>query len=198
MIRSTFLIILAAVSAGLLAPPVGAQVFRSPSVSPRDKALEDKYRSDDIERIHRASATIPKERSVTRFPQIKEDFEGIQLINITTLQAPTLDLNRDQDRIAEATGEIKKRASRLKSNLFPSDSKVREKPSERHYPQGLKSLLADLDRVISNFVHNPMFENTRVVNSEDSAKAEQDLELIIELSTKAKKRHVRRSSPDSR
>ena len=188
MIRATLLIFLAAISAGLFAPHVSAQVFRSPGASPKDKAVEDKYRSDEIERIHRASATITKERYVTRFPQIKEDFERIQLININTLQAPTLDLNRDQDKIVEATGEIKKRASRLKSNLFPSDSNVREKPSERHYPQGLKSLLADLDRVISNFVRNPMFENTRVVDSEDSAKAEQDLELIIELSTKAKKK----------
>lgn len=188
MIRTTLLMILAAMSAGLLAPRVSAQVFRSPSASPKDKAVEDKYRSDEIERIHRASATITKERYVTRFPQIKEDFERIQLININILQSSTLDLNRDQDKVAEATGEIKKRALRLKSNLFPSDSTVREKPSERHYPQGLKSLLADLDRVISNFVHNPMFENTKVVNPEDSAKAEQDLALIIELSTKAKKK----------
>ena len=58
---------------------------RSQTVSPKDKSIEDKYRSDEIERVRRGTVT-KREVYVTRFTQIKEDFERIQLINSNTLQ----------------------------------------------------------------------------------------------------------------
>src|SRR5687767_4088184 len=158
--------------------------------SPKDRSIEDKYRADEIERVRR-EAVKPQQRYQTkRFPQIKEDFERIQLINSDVLQAITLKAEPDYRRLSEAAAEVKKRATRLRSNLFPSESPFQSKQGDQRpkEPQDLKSLLTELDKAITTFVHNPMFENTRVVNQEDSKKAQEDLEKIIDLSARTRKR----------
>ena len=173
----------------VIASSSSVQAQRSPTVSPKDKSIEDKFRSDEIERVRRSAATR-NDRPTARFPQIKEDFERIQLINSDVLQASPFDKGLDYRSISKAAAEIKKRATRLKLNLFPSDSKERDRKIEEQAkaPQDLRSLLTELDKAISSFVHNPIFENTRVVDPEDSLRAERDLEKIISLSTKTKKK----------
>ena len=96
----------------------------------RDKSIEDKYRSDEMERVRRDSER-PKYRSETRFPQIKEDFERIQVINSDLLEANKSVSGLDYTRISEASAEIRKRATRLKSNLFPTASRERAKEVEK-------------------------------------------------------------------
>ena len=175
----------------LIASSSSAQAQRSPTVSPKDKSIEDKFRSDEIERVRRSvSGATKNDRHSTRFPQIKEDFERIQLINSGVLQANPFEKGLDYRSISKAAAEIKKRATRLKLNLFPSESKAEESQIARQTkePQDLRSLLTELDKAISNFVHNPIFENTKVVNPEDSMRAERDLERIIKLSAKTKKK----------
>lgn len=158
--------------------------------SPKDKSIEDKYRADEIERVRREAVKPQQRYETTRFPQIKEDFERIQLINSDVLQAITLKSEPDYRRLSEAVAEVKKRATRLRSNLFPSEPRIESKESDQRskVPQDLKSLLTELDKAITTFVHNPMFENTRVVNQEDSKKAQEDLEKIIDLSARTRKR----------
>ena len=155
----------------------------------RDKSIEDKYRSDEMERLRR-EAYPPSYRPTARFPEIKEDFERIQVINSELLEETTSDARLDYERISEAAAEIKKRAMRLKSNLFPADSEGRAKQIEKQadQPQDLKALLTDLDKAIASFVHNPMFENIKIVNPQDSLKAEGDLERIIDLSARTRKK----------
>ena len=157
--------------------------------SPKDKAIEDKLRSDEIERVKR-DAEKPDARSGPEFPRIKEDFERIQIINNEVLQAQASAGALDYARLSEAAGEIKKRAARLKTNLFSSDSakqsKSKEPQAESEGPQDLKSLLAELDGAINGFVTNPMFQNLHVVNAQSSAKARRDLERVIKLSAKVK------------
>lgn len=154
----------------------------------RDKSIEDKYRSDEMERVRREAAT-PAFRPAARFPQIKEDFERIQIITSGLLQANNSNAGLDYARISEAAAEIRKRATRLKSNLFPSESKehakqIAQQTKER---QDLKSLLTELDKAITSFVHNPMFENTKVVDPQDAMRAERDLQKIIILSARTRK-----------
>lgn len=158
--------------------------------SPKDRSIEDKYRADEIERVRREAVKPQQRYQTTRFPQIKEDFERIQLINSDVLQAISLKAEPDYRRLSEAAAEVKKRATRLRSNLFPSEFRVESKQSEPRLkgPENLKALLNELDKAITTFVHNPMFENTRVVNEEDSKKAQEDLEKIIDLSARTRKR----------
>ena len=190
MVKQLFLVAvislssLIACSASAQSPALGARTN-----SPRDKALEDKYRSDEIERVRR-STLKSEQRRTTRFPQIKEDFERIQLINNDVLQANSINRPFDYSRIAEAGAEVSKRASRLKSNLFPTESKdgTKKVGLQSVGQQDLKSLLKSLDTVVIGFVHNAMFENLKVVNSADLVRAQQDLDAIIKLSREVNKR----------
>ena len=161
----------------------------------RDKSIEDKYRSDEMERVRREAHT-PSYRPTTRFPEIKEDFERIQVINGELLEVTNSNSGLNYERISEAAGEIMKRATRLKSNLFPSVSKERGKKiaPQSEAREDLKSLLAALDRAILDFVHNPIFENTKVVNPKDSTRAERDLQQIINLSGRTRKKAVGRNT----
>jgi hypothetical protein len=175
--------------------------------SPRDRSNEDKYRSNEIERVRRearkSKAAAPE--ASASFPLIKEDFERIQIINNDVLQdggllRPSGDSSPNYVRVSEAASEIQKRAARLKSNLFPADGakpppENEKKPGARGddgqrdptEPGDLKSLLAALDEAINGFAHNPIFTNLQVVDVQHSAKARQDLERVVRLSALLKK-----------
>jgi hypothetical protein len=162
--------------------------------SPRDKTIEDKARSDEIERIRREAAKPGAKPDAPTFPIIKEDFERIQIVNGDVLQSR--DVLRasvgpaDYARVAEAASEIRKRAARLKSNLFPAEAEKgrdAEKPRAQKDPSDLKAMLAALDQAINDFVHNPIFTNLQVVDVQHSARARQDLDRVIKLSALLKK-----------
>ena len=91
----------------------------------------------------------------------------------------------DYQVISESAAEIKKRAIRLKSNLFPPESGKKSKEAKSApEDQELKSLLTLLDNSIASFTHSPIFQNAKVVNPEDSTNAQKELENIIKLSTR--------------
>lgn len=176
-------------------PAVAQNPIFSRSGSPKDKSVEDKYRSDEIERVRR-NAVRREERPNRSFPQIKADFERIQVINSDVLQKHSSDRQLDFGAIADAAAEVSKRAVRLKGNLFPSTSKEtggQTKPQTESQP-GVMPLLRKLDKAIDSFVHNGMFENIKVVNSEDSTKAQRDLESIMNLSKEIHKRAKRNTN----
>lgn len=154
--------------------------------NPKDRSLEEKLRSDEIERVKRAAEKPDRRTDYAKFPRIKEDFERIQIINNESLQEQASGGALDYARISEAAAEIKKRAVRLKSNLFASDVETppKENESALESARDLKSLLAGLDGAIRSFVTNPMFQNLLVVNARSSAKARRDLERVIKLSAR--------------
>ena len=150
--------------------------------NPKDRMLEDKLRSNEIERI-RHDAEKPAGYPPSKFPFIKDDFERIQIIN-NALQSGAL----DDGRVSEAAVEIKKRAARLNANLFPPTTKKARAPKEAPIAEStdLKSLLAELDAALIGFVTNPMFRNIQVVNAPESSAAKQKLERVIKLSSRVK------------
>jgi hypothetical protein len=158
----------------------------------RDSSSDLKGRSNEIERVSRDAkktdnrgrvAEKPESRPAPNFAEVKEDFERIQTINSDVLQASTS--KPDYGRISESAADIGKRAIRLKSNLFPPKSTKKSKEDEpRAEDQDLKSLLTLLDNSIGSFTQNPMFTNTRVVNSEDTTNAEKELDSVIKISAR--------------
>jgi uncharacterized protein YdhG (YjbR/CyaY superfamily) len=164
-------------------PPGGGDKNLGSDVMPGVKG-----RSNEMERVKRDIEKPEKKKSAEEtFPQIKEDFEQIQSVNSNVLQATASGAALDYARISDAAAEIKKRATRLKSNLFGTENEKQSKEKEEKVQQDLKTLLPALDDAINSFVHSPMFQNTKVVNPEDSAKARHDLEIVIKLSTRVGK-----------
>jgi hypothetical protein len=172
----------------------------------RDSGTDLKGRSNEIERIVRDAkkpesrardAKKPETPPVPNFAEIKEDFERIQIINSDLFQARAS--KREYGHISESAAEIEKRAIRLQCNLFPPKS---TKPSKENEPvtedQELKSLLTQLDNLIGSFTQNPMFQNPKVVNPEDSPNAQKDLDAVIKVSARIRNEADRMKNANSR
>ena len=194
MIRRLLLAAVAVAAVSSLSPAV-AQSPGPPPGGP-DKNMKGETdgvrgRSSEIERVKRDAEKRDAKKAAEKspedkFPQIKEDFERIQIVNGEVLQAGGAP---DYGRLSEAAEEVRKRAARLKSNLFAPESEKNRKGEggeEKEEPD-LKSLLAALDGALARFVGSPIFQNTQVVNPQDSAKARHDLDEIIKLSTRVVK-----------
>ena len=132
---------------------------------------------------------------IKRYPplvldQIREDFLQIQVIDRKLMRATVGD-TFDLGLIARSAGEIRKRSRRLKENLaLPRPGAP---PAERSgtevevTSERLRISISDLSNLIDEFVSNPMFEQSKLVDARLSGKARQDIEAIIELSGQIKR-----------
>lgn len=120
--------------------------------------------------------------------QINEDFTRLQVVNNALAKSLAVGGELDFKAVAQAASEIKKRAGRLRENLIlPAPAEDRPKSSSGIEPGQLKAALAELDRLVFSFVHNPGFRSVKVVDAQWSAQARSDLEGIIELSGRVRK-----------
>jgi len=122
--------------------------------------------------------------------QITDDFRELQSLNnkmmATTWDQPTLDYKY----ISRMTGEIAKKATRLRSNLGLSKLEAKEavQPSEEISTiEVFKAELLSLDRSVMSFVTNPIFQKTNVMDLRLANQAKSDLEAVISMSNKLKK-----------
>lgn len=167
-----------------------------------DRNLSDELRkmnSIELERIKR-EAQRPTEtnsaidaKAQSKFPQIKEDFEGIQISQSSIIKTYTTDKKIDYALIESSAENIIKRAKRLDANLFADPLKKNEEEKEEknkkpaanaEKPKSLRDLIVELDNAIGSFVTNPIFGNLKVVDPKAAVKAREDLILIEELSEK--------------
>ncbi len=122
--------------------------------------------------------------------QVKEDFERIQVVRNDLVRSTSAHNGLDYKFISEATEEIKKRSSRLKNNLALPDSeeneKIQKSASEFDHAQ-IKDALRKLCDRIESFVKSSIFETPGVIDAEVSVKANDDLRIIVELSSNIRK-----------
>jgi hypothetical protein len=197
------------VAAVAIAHPLLAQQNRPPSRptpierntgNPRRERDERLMRNEDLRRrewelrsLENARRTPPESPTLRlAYAQIREDFVRLQVVNnemMSTTFASTA-TRPDYRQIAKAVGEIRRRASRLKSNLplpEPERNETRQTNQEITNDEQLKSSLLALDQLIMSFVLNPMFKTLSVIDAQDGVKARRDLEGIIALSERIKK-----------
>lgn len=129
-----------------------------------------------------------KER-VSLFPQIKEDFKLIQIVNNNMMETLFVKKSVDYKLISDSTEEINKRARRLQKNLSLPESE--QQKNLKYQPASnlvqLKVSLLSLDRLVMSFVKNPLFNSPGVINPELAQTARRDLENIIKFSDAIKK-----------
>jgi len=164
-----------------------------------DKNLGDnaiKTRSVEMERMKKearqaeAASFAPVNKDiVARFPQIKEDFEGIQIFQTTIVTAYTTGKAIDYVLIGVSAEGMNKKAKRLDSNLFAASSdkegekaKANEGPQKTEKTRTVRELIIDLDKAIGEFVSSPIFGNIRVIEPEVAIKTREDLIRIMQLS----------------
>jgi len=136
----------------------------------------------------------------SKFNQIKEDFEQIQLSQSAIVAAYSRSKAIDYKLISMGAEQIGKRGTRLSENLFappPQRENKKKKKDKKEevvanvaspvpppLPNDMKTLIAEIDNTLVLFIANPMFSNSRVVNAADQADAKLKLEYIVRLSGK--------------
>ena len=165
----------------------------SPASDPNDPVNQEKANKADMRtrewlmgnsrKVIRKPGSGPAESAL---PQIKEDFERIQFIDREMMRLVFTNNLVDDQQILKTTAEIRKRATRLRTNLsFPEPNNrqngTKGRPSKED--EDIKVSLAKLDQTIMSFVMNPIFQLTQqVVDAQLATKASGDLRDIVELS----------------
>lgn len=182
----------AAVSSCLFAQtPAGAGA--PPGAGDRNLAGDDiKTRSIEMERMKQESerteaalfAPINKDIS-SKFPQIKEDFEGIQMADAAIIKAYSSGKTIDYHAISVFADEISKKSKRLDSNLFALPGDKKDDKTDAVKPdkvRPVRDLIVDLDNAIGDFVSSKIFANIKVIEPSVAIKARTDLLKVLHLS----------------
>ena len=173
----------------LIEPPLCAQSRQLPSQTSQPSTGRDlgsreaQIRSLEIERER-------KQRDAQAImAEVNEDFSRLRELNEQMAKATAADDALNYRYISDTTMEIKKRSTRLKTNLvLPEGKKDGDQRTIKEPANGqLKPSLTSLDGLIQSFIKNPIFSDTGAIDPQLAAKARQDLEDIITLSEKIRK-----------
>jgi hypothetical protein len=136
-------------------------------------------------------------RSQAMMDQISEDFQRILILHNEIVRAITANRSLSDRFVSDATGEIKKRSSRLQSSLKLPKPETGSEHSESSVD--LKARTNDqlilLCRQIESFVRNPIIEKPGTVDAQQLERARRDLQSIVELSGEIKKEEVDKQKP---
>ena len=166
-----------------------------------DKNLADdgiKARSVELERskqeLKRAEAAsfAPINKQISaKFPQIKEDFEGLQISQAAIIKAYTMGKTIDYALIESSAEDVSKRAKQLDSNLFAVSTEKKaqtaldQKANEKsETPTSLPDLIVELDNAIGRFVSSKLFLNINVIEPDVAVSTRTDLINILHVSKK--------------
>jgi hypothetical protein len=135
------------------------------------------------------SAKPDRKKLEALMAQTQEDFTRILTLHNEIVRAISSDHALDYRFVTEATGEIRKRASRLQDTLLLGEvSKEDEKTDTASIESSeMKGVLVTLCKRIKSFVTNPVIETPGTVDAVQTAKARRDLESVIKLSDRIKK-----------
>lgn len=145
----------------------------------------EQYERDRLSREGRGAADAPGERRPARdvAGEVRHDFEGLQAAYNKIVLAMAPNGSHDPDSILDSVNEVKKCATRLRSNLaLPRAEDKGDKARDDAAEPPMEEALRMLRKHIYSFVTNPLFESAPVLNVEQAGKAGRDLDMILELS----------------
>jgi len=122
-------------------------------------------------------------------PNLRADFRKLQIENNGLMKRVFVQNSFNPKETKSALTEIRKLAARLKTALaFPDSPRTSQKPAKEgnhlaasaDTPELLPGLLL-LDKSVTSFIKNPMFQQLRVVDSTLVLQAGKDLNEILRL-----------------
>ncbi len=165
----------AALTTGMMAQAQG--VRRSPT---RDLSGSER----DLSALERESSA-PRRDSKTVMAEINEDFGRLRAINEGFRQADAPAAPLDYKAISLNSAEVKKRATRLRTNLSglpkPEKEEKRQKAEVPLDDAQMKALLSSFGELMNNFLNNPVFSDMGTLDAQLALKARRDLDGLIEM-----------------
>ena len=161
-------------------PPIDKHSNRA-----RERQQDMASREWQLRNFGNPSVIKDRRRLEALMAQTEEDFNRMLMLHNEIVRAITTNKPIDLKFVSEATGEIRKRATSIQSNLMlsPPDEEVKqtEMPVER------KDALIKLCKQIRSFVTNPVIEQPNTIDVEKLATAKRDLESVIQISAHLKR-----------
>ena len=172
-------------SVALAQPPadMGRPAGKTPKEQTQDRQRSE-FRLRNVEEST-AQAQVNQQRLHEAIELVRNDFKRIQVIRNEMVSDLMANKPLEYKLIIDQTGEIDKRAHRLKTFLMapiPEEKEKEMKHEVEYKHEELKGALIKLCNTIYAFTENPVLKTPGVVDVEQSAKAGRDLMLIIELS----------------
>ena len=166
-----------------------SQTPNSPGVAVRERqrAMDDFDR--DINRM-RNDAAATRERRRSLFPQINEDFQRVQVIHNEIVRLLQSNKGLDYGRLADLTGDMKKRGTRLRENLALPQGEQPSTPAKHADAlddQQVRKDIGALHDLVVSFVASSLFKNLGVVDAKVIDQATDNLNHIIDLSDEIKR-----------
>lgn len=171
------------------ARPPGAPTVKDPQLDTLERQnREATLRSAELPV---AIEAIDQKRIAAALQQMKEDFRRLQIVRNDVARSVLANKPFDYRTVSEETGEINKRADRLKTYLMPkavADDKSNPSTPEADFTgDQMKGELARLCHLIDSFVENPALKSSGTVEAKQATKLIQDLNGIVRLSQTLKR-----------
>lgn len=168
-------------------PPIDKHSNRA-----RERQQDMASREWQLRNFGNPAVTKDRRRLEALMAQTEEDFTRLLTLHNEIARALSATKPLDYNFVSTATGEIRKRASSIQSNLVLSlaaeEMKPIELPSETNETE-IKDALIKLCKQIRSFVTNPVIDQPNLIDAEKLITAKRDLESVIQLSG-----HLKRES----
>jgi hypothetical protein len=161
-------------------PPIDKHSNRA-----RERQQDMASREWQLRNFGNPAVTKDRRRLEALMAQTEEDFNRMLMLHNEIVRAITANKTTDYHFVSEATGEIRKRAASIQSNLALSPPAEEMKQTEM--PAEMKDALIKLCKQIRSFVTNPVIEQPNLIDVEKLAAAKRDLESVIQLSAHLKR-----------
>ena len=159
-----------------------------PDTRANEKDLEE--RIFNLSLLRKGKSTDKHSNSQVTLAQVQADFTRLQVVNNDLAEAVDRKTSLSLDFVAKSAAEIHNLAQRLMTSLSQAKSSKESKRADSASigdREQLRQSLIELDRVIGEFTHNPVFKEASPDDEKLGAKALRDLDRIITLSGQAQK-----------
>ncbi|HKR10440.1 MAG TPA: hypothetical protein VJT15_00165 [Pyrinomonadaceae bacterium] len=156
----------------------------------RQRQQDEASREWQLRNFGNPSVVKDRRRLDALMAQTEEDFTRLLTLHNELARAIASDKPLDYHFVSQATGEIRKRATSIQSNIgltLPAEEiKPLEMPAQTNEKE-MKEALVKLCKQIRSFVTNPVIEQPNTIDVEKLATAKRDLESVIQLSEHLKR-----------
>ena len=175
------------------AAPIVAQTAGDPA---KAQMQEMNRREMQLSSLGEKGRPNDPKRTQAMMDQVSEDFQRILTRHNEIVRAIAANQSLSYQFISDATGEIKKRSTRLQSSLRlqkpETSTEDRETGSVLIIGMETKDEMILLCKQIESVVKNPIIEKPGTVDAQELDKARNNLQRIVELSDAIKKQADKR------
>lgn len=186
----TLLLSVAAPTLAQRSAPGGPPPIDKHTNAARKRQQDESSREWQLRNFGNPAVTKDRRRLEALMAQIEEDFNRMLSLHNEIVRAIDSTKPLDFQFVSEATGEIRKRASSIQTNINLTPAPEEIKPAELTANTNeveMKDSLVKLCKQIRSFVTNPVIDQPNLIDADKLAAAKRDLESVIQLSTQLRR-----------